>query len=233
MIVSVHQPHFLPWIGYLNKVLRSDAFVWLDSVQYRKNYFQNRTRVRTRRGEELWLTLPVHAPFGAPIDRVTVAEPNWRARLAKTVEQNYARAPYFGACWPEITRALEGASDALTDIDFRAFECVLRLLGADGVRIVRVGDLGVKSEEPTERLVEACRALGGKTYIAGKGGRNYLRTDAFESAGIGVVWQQFDPAAVPYPQTGPGFVPGLSVIDCLFNVGPAEAARLIRAAWVP
>ena len=98
---------------------------------------------------------------------------------------------------------------------------------------VRVGDLGGTSEEPTDRLVEACRAVGAKTYIAGKGGRNYLRTEAFEKAGIGVVWQQFDPASVPYPQTGPGFVPGLSVLDCLFNVGPEEAARLIRAAWAP
>lgn len=233
MIVSVHQPHFLPWLGYLNKVLRSDVFVWLDTVQYRKNYFQNRTVIRTRRGEELWLTLPVHAPFGTPIDRVTVADPKWRDRLAKTVEQNYRRAPHFRTCWSEITRALDGASDSLTDIDFCAFEAVLRLLRAGDVRVVRFQELGVTSEEPTERLIEVCRALGGKTYIAGKGGRNYLRTDVFEQAGIGVAWQQFNPADVPYPQTGPDFVPGLSVIDCLFNVGPEEAGRLIRGAWAP
>lgn len=233
MIVSVHQPHFLPWLGYLNKVLRSDVFVWLDTVQYRKNYFQNRTVIRTRRGDELWLTLPVHAPFGTPIERVTVADPKWRERLAKTVEQNYGRAPHFRTCWPPIARALDGASDALTDIDLRAFEAVLRLLDAGGVRVIRVGDLGVASEEPTERLVDVCRAVGGTTYIAGKGGRNYLRTEDFEKAGIGVVWQQFDPAGVPYPQTGPEFVPGLSVVDCLFNVGPVEAGRLIRGAWAP
>ena len=101
------------------------------------------------------------------------------------------------------------------------------------MRIARVADLGVTSEEPTDRLVEACRAVGGTTYIAGKGGRNYLRADAFEKAGIGIVWQEFDPAGVTYPQTGPGFVPGLSVIDCLFNVGPEEAGRLIREAWAP
>lgn len=233
MIVSVHQPHFLPWLGYLNKVLRSDVFVWLDTVQYRKNYFQNRTVVRTRRGEKLWLTLPVHAPFGTAIERVTVVDPKWRDRLAKTVEQNYGRTAHFRSCWPEIAKALDAASDALTDIDLRAFEAVLRLLDAGGVRVVRVGDLGVASEEPTERLVEIVRAVGGTTYVAGKGGRNYLRTEDFEKAGIGVVWQAFDPAAVPYPQTGPDFVPGLSVVDCLFNVGPEEARRLIRGAWAP
>ena len=233
MIVSVHQPHFLPWLGYLNKVLRSDVFVWLDTVQYRKNYFQNRTVIRTRRGDELWLTLPVHAPFGTTIDRVTVTDPKWRDRLTKTVEQNYGRAPYFRVCWPVIARALEGASDALTDIDFRAFDGILRLLDARDVRVVHVKELGVTSEEPTERLVEACRAVGGKTYISGKGGKNYLRTEAFEKAGIGIAWQKFDPAGVPYPQTGPGFVAGLSVVDCLFNVGPEEAGRLIRGAWAP
>ena len=162
-----------------------------------------------------------------------MADPKWRDRLAKTVEQNYGRAPYFRVCWPVIAGALDGASDALTDIDFRAFDGILRLLGARDVRVVHVKELGVTSEEPTERLVEACRAVGGKTYISGKGGKNYLRTEAFEKAGIGIAWQQFDPAGVPYPQTGPGFVPGLSVVDCLFNIGPDEAGRLIRGSLGP
>ena len=233
MIVSVHQPHFLPWIGYVNKALRSDVFVWLDTVQYRKNYFQNRTAVRTRSGEKLWLTLPVHAPFGTPIEGVTIADPKWRQRMTRTVEQNYGRSPHFGACWPAVAAALDRASESLTDVDFRAFEAVLSLLGANHVRLVRAGELGVTTAEPTERLVEICRAVGGTTYVAGKGGRNYLRTEPFEIAGIRVVWQQFDPERVVYPQSGPGFVAGLSIIDCLFNVGAARAEEVVREAWIP
>ena len=233
MIASVHQPHFLPWISYVNKVLTSDVFVWLDTVQYRKNYFQNRTAIRTANGERSWLTLPVHAPFGTAIADVKLAEPGWRDRVRKTLEQNYGRAPFFQQCWPPILAALEEASDALVDVDCRSFEAVLRLLGAGEVRLLRASQLGVDAEDPTERLVAICRAVGTRRYIAGRGGRKYLRVDAFSRAGIEVVWQQCDPSSVVYPQPGPGFLPGLSVVDCLFNVGPAEARRLVELAWRP
>ncbi len=230
MIASIHQPHFLPWLGYWNKVLASDVFLWLDSVQYRKNYFQNRTRILTRGGEPAWLTLPVHAPFGIAIDAVVVAEPRWRERVRRTVEQNYGKSPYFSRCWPPVADALEAATDRLTDVNYRTFQTVLELLG-DPVRVVRVSELGPLPEDPTERLLEACRKVGANTYIAGRGGRNYLRCEVFEKSGIRVLWQEFDVANAAYPQGMPAFVGGLSVVDCLFHVGPQKARELIQGAW--
>ncbi len=232
MIVSIHQPHFLPWPGYMNKLLRSDVFVWLDTVQYRKNYFQNRTEIRTHRGERAWLTVPVRAPFGTPIDEVVAADAGWAERVRGRVEQEYRRAPFFPEVWPRLEAAMAEDGDRLTDIDRRCLDAVLGLLGASP-RIVGIRELGVTATDPTHRLVEACRALGATRYIAGKGGRDYLDAEAFEKAGIEVVWQAFDPERFVYPQPAEPFLPGLSIIDCLFYAGAETAGRLLRESWAP
>lgn len=233
MIVSVHQPHFLPWMGYVNKALRSEAFVWLHSVQYRKNYYQNRTRIKNTDGTALWLTLPVHAKFGMTIDQVTVADPRWRDRIRKTLEQCYRKADFFSEVWGPLEKALAESGDQLDEVNWRTFEALMQTLGAQGTRVVRAGDMGGTSEEPTERLVEICRHLGATAYIAGKGGQNYLRTEAFEAAGIRVIWQKFDPAALVYRQRSGEFLPGLSVVDCLFNEGPVVTREKVLSAWAP
>jgi hypothetical protein len=233
MIVSIHQPHFLPWAGYLNKALSSDVFVWLHSVQYRKNYYQNRTKVKNINGQPLWLTLPVHAKLGMAIDQVTVADPRWRERVQKTVEQCYRKTPFFAQCWPPLAQAIAESADNLNEANFRTFMALLQILDAGSLRVVQVGELPAKSEDPTLRLVEICTALGATQYIAGKGGANYLRSEEFDRVGIAVLWQSFDPAALVYPQIGGPFLPGLSVIDLLFNVGPEEARTLLTHAWVP
>ena len=234
MIVSVHQPHFLPWMGYFNKVLHSDVFAWLHSVQYRKNYFQNRTQIRNESNEQpLWLTLPVHARLGMAIDEVMIADPNWQEQICKTVEQCYRKAPYFIDYWPALCNSMMQASDSLDDVNYRTFLTLLDILECGHVRVVRVEDVPMSSTDATGRLVEICTYLDARYYISGKGGQTYLQTDQFESADIGVIWQNFDPNRVVYPQLGNTFVPGLSIIDCLFNVGPEQARELARQAWTP
>jgi WbqC-like protein family len=231
--VGIHQPHFLPWMGYLNKALHSDVFIWLHSVQYRKNYFQNRTLIKNVNEQPLWLTLPVHTHLGMMIDGVTVADPQWRKRVTRTLEQCYRKAPWFGRCWPTFAQALEKATDNLDDIDFLAFGALVRSLGPKSLRIVRADELRVTSDDATQRLVELCTLVDAKRYIAGKGAHNYLQVDRFTQAGIEVVWQQFEPEKVVYPQIGNTFVPGLSAIDCLFNVGPERTRALALSAWTP
>lgn len=220
-------------MGYLNKVLHSDVFIWLHGVQYRKNYFQNRTLIKNCDEQSVWLTLPVHARQGMKIDEVTIADPRWRNKVCRTVEQYYRKATFFSDCWPPLAAAMRDSPDSLDLVNYRTFRVLLGLLGGDTVRLERAGKLHAPSEDPTERLVELCIAVGANTYIAGKGGHNYLQTEAFERAGIKVIWQAFDPARVVYPQLGTSFVPGLSVIDCLFNIGPEATACMAREAWKP
>lgn len=230
MIVSVHQPHFLPWLGYFNKALSSDVFVLLHTVQYRKNYYQNRTRIRNVDGQPLWLTLPVHAHLGMRIDEVRIAEPRWRERVTKTVEQCYRKTPFLSAVWPPLKEALAGSEDSLDAVNEAAFRSVLGLLGGTAVRVVRSGDLAACASDPTLRLVEICRELGATRYLAGRGGRRYMRVDEFERAGIEVVWQEYDAAAVTYPQGAGEFLAGLSILDALVHLGPSATRGLALAS---
>jgi hypothetical protein len=220
-------------MGYLNKVLHSDVFVWLHSVQFRKNYYQNRTKIKNITGAPLWLTLPVHAHLDSRVDEVMIADPRWKRRIQKTIEQCYRGAPFFTGCRDLIEDAIEASSDNLNDVNLRTFRALLDLLAPGKIRLVLIDDLEVEDTDPTGRLVEVCRRVGATRYIAGKGGANYLQVEQFRNAMIQVLWQEFNPEKVVYPQLGDTFVPGLSAVDCLFNNGPDATRAYISQAWSP
>lgn len=230
MIVSIHQPHFLPWLGYFNKVFNSDVFVWLHNVQFRKNYFQNRTKIKnTDTNQELWLTIPVKASLADNIDQVKIANARWANKAVKTIEQYYRKAPYFSHYFSIIT-AHFASSDLLDEINYRTFMVLLRELQYEG-KVIRVDELQIDTLDPNLRLIEVCQKLGANHYIAGKGGKNYVNTQQWVDAGIRISWQSFNSDSVIYPQLGKSFVPSLSVIDCLFNIGPVKTRELLVNAW--
>jgi len=231
MIVAAHQPHFLPWLGYLNKALSADVFIWLDTVQYRKNYFQNRTRIMSPDGREQWLTLPVHAGSTSSIDTVTIAEPRWRERVAKSVHQWYGKAPHYGSVWPALEDALRAPTEHLAEIDYSLFTATLKLFRGPVPRVVRASELGAAPVDPTDRLVTLCQRVGGDRYIGGRSGPSYMRLEAFERARIDIVWQKFDVERTAYERRDGHRVAGLSVLDALCHVGPTETERLARGAW--
>ena len=95
-VIGIHQPEYLPWMGFLNKLSNSDVFVILDNVQYRRNYFQNRNRIRTATGWS-WLTVPVKkAPLETPIMDIEIDNSRpWGENHMKGLSQNYSKAPHF------------------------------------------------------------------------------------------------------------------------------------------
>lgn len=216
MIVSVHQPQFVPWLGYFDKIRRSDCFVVLDTVQFKKNEFQNRNRIKTNQGT-LWLTVPVSYRFPMRIDEVGVNnQSNWRRKHVQTLTASYGKAPHFDDTMAGLSTIYDRAWDRLTDLNTA---CVLELIKSleidTPVKYARDFDL---PEDPTGRLVELCRELGGTTYLSGSGGRDYLDTAPFEAAGIDVVFQSYDHPT--YPQLHGDFEPYLSIVDLLMNCGP-------------
>jgi WbqC-like protein len=231
MIASAHQPHFLPWLGYLNKVSNSDVFIWLDTVQYRKNYFQNRTQIMGTDGIKRWLTLPVHAHIDTTIDRVEIADARWKNRIAKTIEQVYRRAPHFDECWPPLRDAMDGASDRLNEANYRVFRVLLQQLELSHIRVVQASELRVAATEPSQRLAKLCASVGADSYIAGQGGRKYLGVEVFERSGIKVLWQAFDVGSTAYRRAEGIIVEGVSVIDYLFHLGPQRTRELAQQAW--
>jgi hypothetical protein len=232
MIASIHQPHLFPWLPYWNKMFSSDVFVLLNNVQYRKNYYQNRCLIKSTDGKLLWLTVPVEKKSGKPIEEMQVADKGWWFKAEKTIEACYRKTPHFENLWPMIKahmRAVRG--DGLVSFTMASIMAVVEVLRWDDTRITTTDLVRVFESEPNDRLTAILEKVGADAYISGKGGREYLCVSKFEAAGIRVLWQD---AQVPqYRQRGDEFVPGLSVLDAIFNVGPTETVRMIKECWKP
>ena len=223
MLVTIHQPNYMPWPGFFHKWMTSDAFVILDSVQYHKNDWQNRNRIKTAQGAH-WLTVPVHYRFPQCINEVMVADTPWARKHCASVEQAYAQAPYFDAYWPEIASLLRQGWKNLAEMNM----ALIRLLGGfvDCRAPLHVAsEMDVQEEDSSMRLVRLTKALGGDAYLSGQEGKHYLDTACFPAHGVELWFQRVEPPV--YPQLHGEFIPYLSVLDLLFNVGP-EAARVIR-----
>ena len=106
MIVAVHQPQYLPWLGYFDKIDRADVFVMLDTVQYKKNEWQNRNRIKTAAGPQ-WLTVPVTYRFPQRIDEVGVNNrERWQHRQRQALVSNYRKAPFWDGLAPFLEEVL-------------------------------------------------------------------------------------------------------------------------------
>jgi len=214
--VAIHQPHYLPWLGYLAKWAAADLLVFLDTVQYEKHGWQNRNRIKTAQGPR-WLTVPVHARLGTAIRDVTIdtAQP-WRARHLRAVEEAYAAAPYLGRHREALGALYAPAWERLAPL---AVASARLLADACGIRTPTrlASELGAAATDPTDRLVELCRAVGADTYLAGRDGAAYLDLERFRAAGIAVLAQAY--AHPVYAQAHGEFVPFLSALDLLLTHG--------------
>ncbi len=223
MLVTIHQPNYLPWPGFFNKWMQSDAFVILDTVQFHKNDWQNRNRIKSVNGA-LWLSVPVHFHFPDVISEVQIANTNWASKQMRSIRQSYAKAPFFAAYWPEIEAVLSASWRNLRDMNVALIRLLGRMLGCDAP-LYLASDLPVTEQDPTMRLIALCRSLQADGYLSGSEGRNYLLQDRFQKHEIALWFQQ---AAAPvYPQLHGDFIPYLSVIDLLLNVGD-DAKKIVR-----
>lgn len=221
MRVAVHQPQYLPWSGLFDKIDQADGFVVLDNVQYQKNEWQNRNRIKTPQGWK-WLTVPVHYAFPQRLREVRVAETDWQRTHWRTITQAYRKAPHFDRYAPLFEPLYTTRWEWLVDLSLAGME---RLASALGIRWApRLASEMALTEEPNQRLIDICRQVGAGQYLAGSGSRHYLDLSAFESADILVEVQQFTHPV--YPQLYGAFEPGLSMIDLLFNCGPESLVRL-------
>lgn len=222
MIVTIHQPSYLPWIPFLEKGLGSDIYVLLDNVQFAKNSEQNRNRIKTAQGAR-WLTVPVSRSHDTPIREVRIAGRHWQRKHCESIAESYVRAPHYEAVAPELFALVEEASESLLELNLAVDRLFFRWAGFAG-RIVLASELDVPGTG-SERVLNLCRALGATRYLSGISGADYLEVPTFEAAGIEVLFQQYQHQS--YPQLYPklGFLPRLSALDLFMNLGPGEAAR--------
>lgn len=231
MIVGAHQPHFLPWLGYFDKILRSDVFVVVDHVQFERQNFQNRNRIKTRSGVQ-WVVVPVRQHsrderiVDKRIDNKRDGRITWGEKIFRTLTHAYVKAPWFAAHRDFFGDVLTRPWSRLCDLDIEILRYFLAVLDIR-TPIVRATDLGDIGGAKSEMILSICRALGADTYLSGSGAsRSYLDLGSFESDQVQVTWQAFEHPQ--YPQLAPpsGFVPRLSAVDLLFNCGPDSAAIL-------
>ena len=226
MIVAVHPPQYLPWLGYFDKIDRADLFVLLDTVQFKKNEWQNRNRIKTAQGWQ-WLTVPVTYRFPQRIDQVKInPQSNWARKHLLALRTNYSRAPHFCDYFELFEEVLTEKRQGLAALNIRLVRELAGLLGIS-TPLRLASELGGLPEGPDERLIAICQHLGAEVYLAGIGGRAYMNLEKFEKAGIEVVFQEFEHPV--YPQLYGDFLPNLSVVDLLFNCGK-QSLRILREA---
>jgi hypothetical protein len=226
MRAAIHQPMYIPYPGFFHKLSLADALVIMDDVQYDKR-FTNRNRILVPQGP-MWLTVPIakgdkFLPNGSVKINNSV---DWREDHWRKISLSYRNAAFYDLYASRLEETFQREWELLFDLDLDLLKKSMEWLGLD-LPVVRESELKVGGTA-TERLINTCKAVGADTYVSGSGGKNYIDPKQFENEGIRLVYQEY--AAVPYRQRfTKTFVPDLSIVDMLFNLGP-DASRLIRGA---
>jgi hypothetical protein len=227
MIVTVHQPQYLPWLGYFDKADRADQFILLDDVQYKKNDWQNRNKIRTAQGWQ-WLTVPVLSNFGQTINEVKIntATP-WRRTHLNAIKLNYVKSKYLKDYLPVLEDIYHEDWQMLVDLNVVLIEQIIRWLGIT-TRIVRSSAYEA-TPESTQRLVDLCQHLQASTYLSGADGEKYLDFERFTAQGIRVEIQNYRHPSYQqlWCKETSDFYTHLSIFDLLFNHGP-ESLEILR-----
>jgi hypothetical protein len=220
-VAAIHQPQYLPYLGYFHKLARADVFIELDTVQFQKNGLQNRNKIKGAKGWQ-WLTVPVSHGHDSKILDVQIGDPGkWARKHWSTLQSNYGRAPRFAWAAELLRPVFETPWTHLSPLNIQLGKVACELLAIKAPHIL-ASELASEGESST-LLISLCKAVGADAYLSGPGGRGYMDLELFERAGIQVLWQSFEHPT--YPQLFPeaGFVPNLSIVDVLFQCG--EAAR--------
>jgi hypothetical protein len=226
MIVGIHQPNFLPWVGYFYKMSRCDTFVVLDDVQFSKGSFQNRNRIKTANGVS-WLTVPVLTRGRGTqcTDEVLInVVTDWRRKHWNTICQNYGRTPYFSLFADAFSEIYSCEWTKLVDLNEALIRQIFDYLDIYPT-IVKSSNLETVGHG-AERLISICKTLGVDTYLSGFGGQSYQDQQLFDAAGIKLEVYGFRHPV--YPQLWGDFIENLSVIDLLFNCGE-RSREIIRS----
>jgi hypothetical protein len=221
--VAVHQPNFLPYPGFFAKMMAADVFILLDDVQYKAREWVNRNRIKDVNGQQMWLTVPVHCEYRAPINTATLDSSAWREHHLKTLHTRYARSPFYDPdhflrpsyTWPFGHLATFNMSLIQRIADYLTIPTHVGLSSFYGVQTMR-----------TERIVDLCRAVSADTYVSGVGAKEYLDEKVLADAGIALEYLEFKVQS--YSQLWGDFIPNLSIVDMIFNVGPDQTLELLK-----
>ena len=207
---------------------RADVFCYLNDVQYKKNEWQNRNRIKTAQNWQ-WITVPVRYRFPEKINEVQINNTtHWNKKHLQALITNYNRAPYFNTYISVFEDIFSKEWHLISELNIHLIERLKDALQLQEKNTIVSLELKLR-DDPSDRLIDICKALGADTYLAGQGAANYMDVARFEKNGLKVIMQDFTHPV--YPQLFKDFQPYMSIVDLLFNCGP-ESLNVIREANV-
>ena len=231
MKLAIHQPEFMPWLGFFNKMTLADEYVVLDHVQFKKRYFENRNRILSPQGQELYAGVPVISKgrFEQAIREVEIDNSQtWKPKLLGRIRNCYARSPHFDRYYPELRRLIEDIQyTRLIDLNLALID-FFRTHFEITCPLIHSSSLEVAAYTGSDLILRICRLRGADVYLCGASGRDYLRLEDFRKSNIEIVWLDYQ--CPRYKQLSPRFVPNMSALDLLFNHGPAAREIMIHGA---
>lgn len=215
MIMSAHQPAYMPWLGYMDKIKRSDIFIFLDTVQYEKNSFTNRNKIKTADGP-VWLSVPVIKTnhFSKDMSEMLIDRNyNWRRKHLNAIFLAYKKAPNFNKLYPELEKLYGQEYGTIVDLTWNHLHFWLEYLGIH-TKIIKSSSILVSGKK-SELILRLCQAVNADYYISGIMGRGYLDEGEFSAAGIQVEFQEYKHPR--YPQLYGEFIPNMGIVDFAMN----------------
>ncbi len=228
MIVAVHQPAYLPWLGYLDKMAKADVFVVMDDLPFDPHDFQHRNRLKLADGAA-WLTVPLEPGRGVQrINEKTIDNAyDWQLETWRAIEMHYQHAPHFLPYADELFEVFTRPWVNLVDLDMHMLGLARRWFGIT-TPLLRSSKIGLHGTM-TDRLIQLCDKLGARAYLSGTGlSLKYLDAERMGRTGLGVIWQHFDHPMYPqrYPELG--FISRLGFLDLVFNCGEDSRSILFE-----
>ena len=225
--VVISQPTYLPWLGYFYIMKEADVFVFLDSVQYARQSWQCRNRIKAPR-DWMWLTIPIkHDTMFRAIKDVEIDNSSsWALKHWNSIKACYGRAPYFDAYSGFFKSVYEKQWTMLSDLDIHVIKYLARQLGLSPL-FLRSSELNVDGKR-SHLVLSICKLLGANRYVSSIGAKEYMAQDHAEElfGNEGIVIEFVDYEHPTYPQLFGDFIPNLSFVDCLFNCGP-DSPRIV------
>jgi len=226
MILSGHQPVYMPGIIFFNKMALSDLFMYVGHLQFSPKSWQQRNRIFLN-GKEHLLSVPVLKAdrFGQKIDEVNLDEAPWRKKHLGSIKQAYIKRPYFNKYYPEFESVLNRQYESLGSLNREIIKLIMGWLEIN-TPIVESYDYPQIKDSKTDMLIQMCQSVGATHYLSNEGSRVYVNEQMMASFGIQHCWQKF---THPNYEQGHSFLPNLSALDIIFNLGP-NAGLIVKSA---
>lgn len=222
--VVIHQPDFIPYLGFFHRLLYADLFVVLDDVQFLKRAWHHRDKIKTKDGEK-WLTIGVEkAPQKTKINDIDLNSLNWQEQHLNIIKQSYLKTSFFDEIYPFIEILYSKKYTKMIDFNLDAISLLLMLFDID-IQIDYSSNYNLQTKS-NQLLADILKKVNATHYLSGIGAKDYFDPKPFDDFNIKVIWQTFKHPV--YPQLHGEFIPYLSSIDLLFNCGITRSKQILR-----